>query len=1463
MRKWVILLVLVVVLIGGLTGVQGYDFGLDSKGLFEGNLFGKIWDYFNRGDVMLAPPESCTQSPCYINSCGVLNREGTTYILTGNVDVPAEGTCFEIVSDNIILDGGGNLIHSGDKGVWVRDGGSDTSDVIIRNLHLGSFEYGVFLTSVGRVTIDNVDVISPAVVPYGVHAQSSSYITIQNCDMNSVNGGVGVDILGSSEVEIRDNTFNLFGVGVSVWYSDHVDIIDNTMANANAGTKGIYVTGDYDNHNLDIRIIGNTINGFEGDGISGSGVLHVLNTDSGVILGNEITGNGVHGISVEDSPGIQIGDGNSANANVVSGNEGNGLFIDGGLNQASGTIIYKNTIENNGGEGIFISARESEVIGNTIRSNGESGIYVWSHSCFVDSNEISGSLIGVSLIYDVEGSIVQQNIIENISSRGIYLRGSGFADPVEDIEIRDNVIEMRGGSGTGIQLLYADNNLVSGNDASFGFEGIRVAGENNDLYGNEIHNNEKGIIIQRSNNSLLNNDFYSNVYGAITASDPTDLRYVGNGGSVVLWAGWNGAVSGDFGLDRNFVVEDNHLELDVGGVSGLNSLIKVSLFGVPWEDFDSPVILMNGAVCDGATEPSCEIISGWQGSPLKFEASGWGSPGIRVFNVGEWIVDPCGNGTCDYPSEDHISCPEDCSTWCGDLILTDPNSEGVEEVCDGSVQHCDTGTLYLGEETCSPDCLSWGTCVAVEWCGDGDVNGDEECDGGEGCDEDCMFEDNCVDGDGDGYNVTETGCGEVDCNDTASSIYPGAPELCDGVDNNCGGGIDEGGDALCSGDTPYCESGGCVECTVETQEADCGIGNVCVGGECVDGMIDVGVVNLAIVPSDPLIGDNVVATATFENLGDFGTNVSWGMSSSSPGPGGGGSAHCYLNPGESFTMNLSLSADLVGDYSVSASISSMLFDVNPENDQMRVEFSIVGCVESSECDNSLWCDGVEVCQDGNCIGGTSPCADDNVACTTVLCDEATDQCNVPNDFYCDDGISCTVESCDSELDCVYEVHNLLCSDQNYCNGLESCNLTLGCVAGEGVVCEGDDGIDCTDPICDEINAGCVQEENDTLCDQGFMCLADEGGCVDVSDSVCGNGVIELGEECECGADGICENGDDNLTGETCESQGFPAGNLTATGLVCGFDCTFNTSDCSVAPLLPELFFGSDDFSDPLVNGARLVLSDGEIRFFGLLDFSQLDLVNNMEVSSGRIGFNMARARMHQINAPATLNYYGFTEELNEVSIVKVNEDGSLEVCGECSYLYDSELNQYLVGVFGFSTYVISEKCGNGICEVDESCSGCVTDCGQCDDPSGDDDDSNDNNNNDGPAQTYQCSDGIDNDGDGLVDYPADTGCVSTLDNTELDVSELLVGGDCLEDWQCDDWRECTEGTRTRSCVDLNNCGTGEDMPPINDECGLLDGEIVVGGVRLDVVFVVIFFVFLAAAIIVGIVTYMRSLRKKL
>jgi len=47
---------------------------------------------------------------------------------------------------------------------------------------------------------------------------------------------------------------------------------------------------------------------------------------------------------------------------------------------------------------------------------------------------------------------------------------------------------------------------------------------------------------------------------------------------------------------------------------------------------------------------------------------------------------------------------------------------------------------------------------------------------------------------------------------------------------------------------------------------------------------------------------------------------------------------------------------------------------------------------------------------------------------------------------------------------------------------------------------------------------------------------------------------------------------------------------------------------------------------------------------------------------------------------------------------------------------------------------------------------------------------------------------------------------------------------CIENWQCSSWNECTTGTQTKTCTDLNNCGTFENKPIETQSCELCQEE---------------------------------------
>ena len=217
--------------------------------------------------------------------------------------------------------------------------------------------------------------------------------------------------------------------------------------------------------------------------------------------------------------------------------------------------------------------------------------------------------------------------------------------------------------------------------------------------------------------------------------------------------------------------------------------------------------------------------------------------------------------------------------------------------------------------------------------------------------------------------------------------------------------------------------------------------------------------------------------------------------------------------------------------------------------------------DNSLCSNGVVCDGVETCHSTlGCINGTPLDCDDKITCTNDYCDLQMDACaHVENDTLCtnnlfcdgvetcnkmlgcvagtlvdcDDNIMCTADSCDEANDsCNYVPSNQACSDGLYCNGVETCVVGVGCQAGSPIVCN--DNLSCTADSCNEITDSCNFAPNDIVCDDGFACNGVE------TCSVAG----PVGTGCIAGTAVQCPNADGmTCTEESCQE---PNGACIAT-----------------------------------------------------------------------------------------------------------------------------------------------------------------------------------------------------------------------------------------------------------------------------------------------------------------------------
>ena len=214
----------------------------------------------------------------------------------------------------------------------------------------------------------------------------------------------------------------------------------------------------------------------------------------------------------------------------------------------------------------------------------------------------------------------------------------------------------------------------------------------------------------------------------------------------------------------------------------------------------------------GLVAPStgCGLVLDFDPGGSRFDASGVDAALADVVLPDSDAL--CGNGTVD-PGE-----------------VCDDGNESDDDGCDHACQitcladvDCDNGSLCDGQELCDAEA---GRCIAgvplecvVDACHFA------TCDDLGGCTS------TPIDADGDGASPDSLACG-TDCDDADPSVHAGAPERCDGLDNDCDGALDEATSALdCFTDADADGFGGAV---AERTCEPCGAGTVPLSGDCAD-----------------------------------------------------------------------------------------------------------------------------------------------------------------------------------------------------------------------------------------------------------------------------------------------------------------------------------------------------------------------------------------------------------------------------------------------------------------------------------------------------------------------------------------------------------------------------------------------------------------------------------------------------
>jgi parallel beta-helix repeat protein len=387
-------------------------------------------------------------------------------------------------------------INKSTKYLITLDSGSDHN--VLEGLELydsGKDAVHVIGTSINN-TFDGLTIYDPTSANSGIYSDSQN-TTIQNCNiqMSSSNNGYGIELDGSDNSYIFNNTLNGQNRGLLLSSSNSTEILNNT---ANSNDYGLYVDDSEgntirnctfsENEFYDLFLFADSDNHCSNliENITGSGGREIRYYNYTVSLSDQVfselilcnaSNSDLTNITISGSETLGNNlllvtrSNNSVLTNINSSYNYRGIQ----LGTDTNSTIQNSTANSNTGNGIFLYlANQSSIVNNTANSNGANGIYIYaiSDNSIVENNTADFNDDGIEILQSSNARINSNRIFSSASS-GIRI----WASSNNTISSND-IWNCSSESGTDACIrLYnkADYNLINDNRINNSFQnGIRV-----------------------------------------------------------------------------------------------------------------------------------------------------------------------------------------------------------------------------------------------------------------------------------------------------------------------------------------------------------------------------------------------------------------------------------------------------------------------------------------------------------------------------------------------------------------------------------------------------------------------------------------------------------------------------------------------------------------------------------------------------------------------------------------------------------------------------------------------------------------------------------------------------------------------------------------------------------------------------------------------------------------------------